>query len=46
MMNGGDLYELAKLLGHSNIKMGALCQAGAAAHRQSQQHGAENVEVI
>ena len=21
MMNGGDLYELAKLLGHSNIKM-------------------------
>ena len=21
MMNGGDLYELAKLLGHANIKM-------------------------
>jgi site-specific recombinase XerC len=21
MMNGGDLYELAKLLGHSNIRM-------------------------
>ena len=21
MMNGGDLYELAKVLGHSNIKM-------------------------
>ena len=21
MMNGGDLYELAKILGHSNIKM-------------------------
>lgn len=21
MMNGGNLYELAKLLGHSNIKM-------------------------
>lgn len=20
-MNGGDLYELAKILGHSNIKM-------------------------
>ncbi|MDQ6651352.1 MAG: tyrosine-type recombinase/integrase, partial [Acidobacteriota bacterium] len=21
MMNGGDLYELAKIMGHSNIKM-------------------------
>ncbi len=21
MMNGGDLYELAKLLGHANLKM-------------------------
>ena len=21
MMNGGDLYEMAKILGHSNIKM-------------------------
>ena len=21
MMNGGDLYELAKILGHSNIEM-------------------------
>ena len=21
MMNGGDLYELAKILGHSNVKM-------------------------
>jgi hypothetical protein len=21
MMNGGDLYELSKILGHSNIKM-------------------------
>ncbi len=21
MLNGGDLYELAKLLGHANIKM-------------------------
>jgi site-specific recombinase XerD len=21
MMNGGDLYELAKILGHSNIKV-------------------------
>ncbi len=21
MMNGGDLYELAKLMGHANIKM-------------------------
>jgi hypothetical protein len=21
MMNGGDLYELAKILGHANVKM-------------------------
>jgi len=25
MMNGGDLYELAKILGHSNIKMTERC---------------------
>jgi integrase len=25
MINGGDLYELAKILGHSNIKMTRRC---------------------
>ena len=51
MMNGGDFYELAKILGHPNIKLterqddGAPWQAGAASHRQNQQHGATNVEV-
>ncbi len=35
MMNGGDLYELAKILGHSNIKMTErYAKAGTAAHRQ------------
>src|SRR5215212_4154376 len=39
MMNGGDLYELAKILGHSNIKNDrSLCEAGKATHRQNQQH--------
>jgi integrase len=31
MINGGDLYELAKILGHANIKMTeTLCQPGDA----------------
>ena len=30
MMNGGDLYELAKILGQDDR---TLCEAGAAAHR-------------
>jgi integrase len=39
MMNGGDLYELAKILGNSNIKDDrALRQAGARAHHEDQQH--------
>jgi hypothetical protein len=36
MMNGGDLYELAKILGHS--------KSGAATHRQDRKHGAEDLE--
>ena len=32
MMNGGDLYELAKILGHSNIKMTERCAKLARHH--------------
>lgn len=32
MMNGGDLYELAKILGHSNIKMTERCANLAKSH--------------
>jgi hypothetical protein len=32
MMNGGDLYELAKILGHSNIKMTERCAKLARQH--------------
>jgi hypothetical protein len=32
MMNGGDLYELAKILGHSNIKMTERCAKLAKSH--------------
>ena len=28
MMNGGDLYELAKILGHANIKMERYAKLG------------------
>jgi hypothetical protein len=31
MMNGGDLFELAKILGHSNIKMTERCRTAAVA---------------
>ncbi len=36
MMNGGDLYELAKLLGHANIKDDRTvgCRAGTRAYHQ------------
>src|SRR5580700_4091684 len=45
MMNGGDLYELAKILGHSNIKMTErYAKLGGAAHRQDQQQCAGNLE--
>lgn len=45
MINGGDLYELANILGHSNIELGARCEAGATVDRQNQRHRAGNVEV-
>ena len=32
MKNGGGLYELAKILGHSNIKMTERCTKMAKAH--------------
>jgi integrase len=32
MMNGGDLYELAKILGHSSIKMTERCAKPARKH--------------
>jgi integrase len=38
MMNAGDLYELAKILGHSNIKMTERCQAGTQARHKDQQY--------
>src|SRR5580700_11504673 len=44
MMNGGDLYELAKILGHSNIKMTErYAKLGGSAHRQDQQQCAGNL---
>ena len=46
MMNGGDLYELAKILGHSNIKMTErYAKLAKTAYCQNQQHGSGNVEV-
>jgi integrase len=38
MMNGGDLYGLAKLLGHANIKMTER-YAKLGAYHQDRQHG-------
>jgi len=39
MMKGGDLHELAKDLGPLEFQVdGALCQVGAEANRQNQQH--------
>lgn len=38
MMNGGDLYELPKILGHSNIKMTERYA------KLGRQHGAGNLE--
>jgi hypothetical protein len=47
MVNDGDLYELAKILGHSTIKM---TERDAKLARQpiesKQQQGSENVMVI
>ena len=44
-MNGGDPYELAKILGqlqHQDDR--TLCQAGTSAYRPNQQHGVRDVE--
>jgi hypothetical protein len=42
MMKGGDNYQLAKILDHSNIKMTeSLCESGSAAYGPGQQLGAE-----
>ena len=39
MMNGGDLCELAKILGHSNIEMTeSVTLLGSRAHHEDQQH--------
>jgi integrase len=45
MMNGGDLYELAKLLGHSNIKMTERYAKLGNAYREDRRYGARDVEV-
>ena len=45
MMNGGDLYELAKILGHSNIKMTErYAKLGQEPHREDRHHGPRDVE--
>ena len=45
MMNGGDLYELAKILGHSNIKMTErYAKLGRRAHHEDRQHGARDLD--
>ena len=47
MMNGGDLYELAKILGHSNIKMTERYAKLAKHHnRQNREHRSGNLEAI
>jgi integrase len=43
MMNGGDLYELAKILGHSNIKMTERYAKLAKSHIEDRQHRARHV---
>jgi len=45
MMNGGDLYELAKILGqrkHQDDR--TLRQTGKESHRQNGEHGTRDVE--
>jgi hypothetical protein len=44
MMNGGDLYELAKILGHANIKMTERYAKLGRAHRQNRQYGEGDLE--
>ena len=45
MMNGGDSYELAKILGHANIKMTERYgKIGAPPHGPNRQHGTRTLE--
>ena len=47
MMNGGDLYEFAKVLGHSNIKITGRYAKLAREHiaySENRQHGSGNLE--
>ncbi|HKW98023.1 MAG TPA: site-specific integrase [Bryobacteraceae bacterium] len=45
MMNGGDLYELAKILGHSNVKMTErYAKPGPETHCEDRQDGSGNLE--
>jgi len=47
MMNGGDLYELAKILGHSNIKMTErYAKLGRKHIARTGKHGAGNLEAV
>jgi len=47
MMKGGDLYELAKILGHANIKDDrTLCQAGPATYRKNRQLSAGSPKLM
>jgi integrase len=41
LMNGGDLYELAKILGHSNIKMTERYAKPGRKHIAHREHSAE-----
>ncbi len=45
MMNGGDLYELAKILGHANIKMTErYAKLGKGTYCADWEHSARDVE--
>ena len=47
MMNGGDLYELAKILGHSNIKMTErYAKLGKTPHGEDGRHRARDLEAV
>jgi hypothetical protein len=44
-MNGGDLYEFAKILGYSNIKMAErYAKFKMRAHHEGQQHRKEDLD--
>jgi integrase len=45
MINGGDLYELAKILGHSNVRMTErYAKLGKTHIAKDRGHGPRNVE--